>query len=109
MSAKAKSNPKPKAKRTPIVTTDPLDIMCLLRNSGWLVVLKCVPDFHKWLDDVGLTGFSKVASLRRWCCEAQWLGKEWRHSQTGFGEHPRDAVLNVYRAIAEDEARRTKA
>lgn len=87
------------------VSPDVLDIMCLLRESGWLVALKCIPDLQPWLGEID-DGQYEAISRRRWSCEAQWLGREWRHSQIGFGEHPRDAILKVYGLIAEDEVRR---
>ena len=82
------------------------DIMESLRNAGWLVVLKCLPDMKPWLCELS-EGRYEESSRRKWCCEAQWLGGDpWRHSQTAFAHTPREAIVKVFALIADDDARR---
>jgi len=81
--------------------SDIIERMEVLRQQGWLVVLKCIPDGFPWIVDEELN----LTSCRRWVCEASWAkhdGSKFRGPQPiAISDTANAALTLVERTISD--------
>lgn len=79
-----------------------LDTMEALRQDGWCIMLKCLPDGFPWIaeadpSEYGGGGEDTEISRKPWCCEARDMRHKtpWRHGQFATATTPAEAVAKV--------------
>lgn len=82
-------------------TLDTFEMAEQLRNDGWCVVLKCLPKNLPFIIEGARSEYdapSPDAHVGRdkWCCEVQFYGEPYRHSEVAFAETPFDAMFKVF-------------
>lgn len=81
-------------------------LMQALRDDGWCVVLKCLPKNLPWIIEGSRSEYDAPSrdrriGVRKWCCEAQFLGKIYRPTRWALDEDPTGAVQKVWDQIHE--------
>lgn len=78
-----------------------IETMRALRDSGWLVVLKAMPDGHFHVIQGARSEYDAPCDDMpvgegKWSCEAMWMGKAPMADMWGLGETGREALRKVY-------------
>lgn len=78
-----------------------LDMMRSLRAKGWCVVLKCLPKEMSWIIEGSRSEYdAPCPDLKtgkdKWCCEAQWMGRDFRHTPFALQKTAKRAVEAVF-------------
>jgi hypothetical protein len=77
------------------------DLMDVLAECGWCVVIKRLPPQIGWIIEGSRSEYDvpnpdRQVGHGKWCCEAQWLGEGFRHSEHAMADTPEDAIRKVF-------------
>lgn len=100
-----------------VVPNSVIELMQHLRDAGWLVVLKAMPEECHHVIQGARSEYDAPCDDTKigkgqWSCEASWMGKDFIHGPWALGDTPEETVQKVavecVEAVAEMERRKAE-